>query len=108
MSSYQVKVMMRDVYNYDKNDGQGDYIYSSEGYEIFNCPNISDAKASINEYFGFAPDSNDICDDYIRMTLIEDSDGNPDEEGNYIVDYFVVINKIEPVVWRQSNANEIL
>ena len=99
MTSYQVKVTMKDVFDYSMEEGQGKHIHSINGFEIGNYPTLMDAKKSIKSYFGYLPDPDGIFDNYIRMTRIEDEDGNADVDGNYIVDYTVYIYKVEPVAW---------
>ena len=110
MTTYQVNVTMIDVHHYSKEEGEGKYIQSMDGFEIGKYPTISEAKQGIKEHFGYEPDpNNDIYDDYIRMTQVEDKEGLADENGNFIVDYTVKINKIEPVsligpeIWYQKN-----
>ena len=110
MTSYQVKVTMMDVHHWDQKEGQGDYVYSKDGYEIGEYPTLIKAKEGIEEHFGYKPDPEDFKEEYINMCQIENEEGEADEQnGNYIVDYTVTINKIEPVsligpeIWYQKN-----
>ena len=110
MTSYKVKVTMMDVHHWDQKEGQGDYVYSKDGYEIGTYSTLLEAKEGIKEHFGYGPDPEDYREDYILMCQIEDEDGYADEwNGKYIVDYTVEIDEVVPItftgpeMWYQKN-----
>ena len=97
MGTYQVNVTMMDVHKWDKQEGEGDYVCSKGGYEIGTYSTLLKAKEGIKEHFGYEPDPDDIEKDHLHMSLVENEEAEADENGNFIVDYTVKINKIEPV-----------
>lgn len=109
MTTYQVRVAQMEVFAYDKVNGQGKHLHSKDGFEIGKYSTLPAARESVKEYFGHEPDSNEICEDYVSMTQLENSEGEADTDGKYIVDYVIEINKIEPIsligpdIWYHKN-----
>jgi len=99
MTKYQVEVVDQTVHKWNNHHGQGDYVCSKGGFEIGTYPTLNEAKKAINDYFGYALDSDAYEYDYIRASQIENDHAYPDPKGGFIVDYALCINKIDRVVF---------
>jgi hypothetical protein len=100
MSSYQVNVIDQTVHRWIE-DGRGDYVCAKGGFEIGTYPTLDEAKKAIDEYFGYELQPDDYQDAYISANRIEDEYGYEDPDGDYIVDYFLCIDKIDRVSFKE-------
>ena len=94
MDTYTVKVIDIDVHAWGK-DGEGDYICTKGGFDLDTCSSIEKAIDAIENYIGYDLDTDSLSSDgeYIDANIIENRDGYPDRNGEYIADYTFSIER---------------
>ena len=103
MSEYRIRVIDIMVHEWSDEEGQVDFVCSKDGFEIDTTGSIEQAKEVINNYFGYeiAPESYGE-DGYIKTCQVEDDRADPDENGSYIADYTLCIEKIDRVTFNNE------
>tara|TARA_A100001515_G_scaffold46485_1_gene36594 strand:- start:82 stop:765 length:684 start_codon:yes stop_codon:yes gene_type:complete len=99
-TSYVVRVLDMMVHRWSQEEGQGEYVCSKCGYDVGWWQNVEDVKAELPEHFPgieFEQDE-DGCLNYCRT---EDENAWADENGEFIVDYVIVVEKLQttPVIF---------
>ena len=99
-TSYVVRVLDMTVHRWSQEEGQGDYGWSYGGYKVGWWQNVEDVKAELPEHFPgieFEQDE-DGCLNYCQ---IQDENGWADENGEFIVDYVIEVEKVQtsPVIF---------
>tara|TARA_S200002703_G_scaffold1160_1_gene1962 strand:+ start:1023 stop:1334 length:312 start_codon:yes stop_codon:yes gene_type:complete len=98
---YNIEVTMIDVHEWDE-EGQGKYVCSKGGYTIGTEPTLEKARQHINEYFGYEIDDDCIDGDRIMANQIENADGYQDDNGTYIADYDIRIDRVETITFNEG------
>lgn len=83
-------------------EGQGKYVCSKGGFRLGIAPTLDKAREHIDAFFGYKIEDDCIDGQFIRGTLIEDAAGYQDDNGNYIVDYTVIVNRVETVQFNEG------
>jgi hypothetical protein len=100
--SYKIECISIDVHKWGEY-GEGEYITSKGGYIIREgIDTIEQARAELNDYFGFEVDDEYIDGDLISVNQIEDENGYRDDNGQYIADYMIKIFEQRPVVFNDG------
>ena len=101
---YKVQVTNMDVHKWSNETGQGDYVCSKGSFTIGYFDTISDAKASLSDWFGIEPDYYAAYDgeEFLSVSLIEDADAYQSDVGEYIVDYTIGLQFLSRVTWREA------
>ena len=100
--SYRIECIGIDVHKWDEH-GQGKYIISKGGYIISDdIDTIEQARAELNDHFGFEIDNDYIDGDLISVNQIEDENGYRDDNGQYIADYMIKIFEQRSVVFNDG------
>lgn len=103
MSEYRIRVIDIMVHEWSDEEGQVDFVCSKGGFEIDTTGSIEQAKEVINNYFGHELESGAYGEDgYIRTYQLEDDRAYPDENGSYIADYTLCIEKINRVTFNNE------
>ena len=92
MALYKAYVSDGTVHTWDS-DGEGDFVMLKHGFTIGIYETPQEATKRISDFF----DSVVFSDDRARGTSIEDESGDRCEDGTFIVDYTIYLQKIENV-----------
>lgn len=98
---YDMQVISMQVHKWGE-EGQGDYVYSKSGFQMGTEPTLEKARQHINDYFGYEIDDDSINGDLITANQIENENAYQDDNGGYIVDYLIRINRVETVVFNEG------
>ena len=98
---YDIQVIDMMVHEWG-DEGQGKYVCSKGGFRLGIAPTLDKAREHIDAYFGYEIEDDCINGQIITASLIEDENGYQDDNGNYIVDYRVIVNRVEPVVFNEG------
>lgn len=101
MTKFNVNVLDIMVNTWDTNyqDWSGEE-FSKEGFHIGNAKsnNIDDVLATINTMFDVSKYGSEVNEDgQLIFTVIEDENAMQDDNGHYLVDYIVEVEKVETV-----------
>ena len=102
MTKFSVQVMDIVVteWNEEYQDWSGDTFFKG-GFYLGNAKSnkIDDVLATVNTMFDISKYGSEIDEDgYLRFTVIEDEEAMQDDNGHYLVDYIVEVEKIENVM----------
>jgi len=101
MSTYKIRVIDIMVHQWSDEEGQGDFVCSKGGFEIGTTGSIEKAKEVISNFFGYDLEPNAYgVDGYIQASQLEDERAYADNDGSYIADYTLCIEKINRVTFK--------
>ena len=98
---YDIQVIDMMVHEWG-DEGEGKCVCSKQGFRLGIAPTLDKAREHIDAFFGYEIEDDFIDGQFIRASLIEDADGCADGNGDYIVDYTVIVNRVEPVVFNEG------
>ena len=87
MHTYCVKIVYILVYEWDSEDGQGDYVCTKDGYILDNVSDLSEARDAIEEFLGYNLYDHNYQDDCIMACIVEDGKAERCTDGDYIAEY---------------------
>jgi hypothetical protein len=96
-SHYVVRVIDQTVHKWSKKDGQGEHVCNKGGFEIGEYPSIGSALKAIDDYFGYELENDAYQTIFIQANQIEDVNGYATPDGDYLVDYTLVIDEVRRV-----------
>lgn len=101
MTKYNVNVIDITVteWNEEYQDWSGDMFFKG-GFHLGNADSnkLDDVLATVNTMFDVSKYGSEIDEDgYLRFTVIEDEEAMQDDNGHYLVDYIVKVEKVETV-----------
>jgi len=99
MLEYRLRVTDTEVYEWT-NEGEGKHLHNKGGFTLGHFKSIEDAKDELEDFFGDAPDYGAYeGDNFLSCSIIEDENGYMDNDGKYMCNYTVVLEKISAVSW---------
>ena len=101
-SDYCARVVVIDVSRWS-DDGEGDHVGSKDGFNIGRYDSLDNAMKGVIEYFGHEIYPHDCDGQFINVSLIEDENACPDENGEFIAHYTVIVERVQPVVFTTPN-----
>lgn len=102
MTKFNVNVLDIAVteWNEEYQDWSGDTFFKG-GFHLGTSESnkLDDVLATVNTMFDVSKYDSEIDEDgYLRFTVIEDEEAMQDDNGHYLVDYIVEIEKVENVM----------
>lgn len=99
--SYTARVLFITVHSWTDEHGQGEHVCNKGGYRIGDFPTLQAALAEVSDQFG----EYEISEEgFVQLSLIEDANAEPDPKGDYIVDYNIIIERLERVTAEEVAA----
>ena len=99
MLEYRLRVAIAELYECTS-EGEGNHMCNQGGFEMGHFKSIEDAKAELEDFFGEATDYGAYeGDNFVSCSRIEEEDGYMDNNGKYMCNYTVVLEKISAVSW---------
>lgn len=87
-------------------EGQGDHFCNKGGYTLGRYDTLDEAKQGINDHFEHEVTSEDYTEDgYIQTSQIEDANAYRDPDGDFIVDYYMCIDRVTRVTGAELTSN---
>lgn len=96
---YVAKVLIMDVYEWDNENGEGEYLMSKDGYELARAETVEKLRYEVDEYFGHRLEVNDYEPEFLQTCVVENEDGNADDNGKYIVHYTIIAEHVGRVTF---------
>jgi len=110
---YILTVLEKTAYKWDNNEGEGDFVgaydlnIKSAPFKVLTAENVINAVHNTVGDDGLTFDDLYADDEssFISFNQIENADGLPDSNGNYIVDYTCQIERFEIVDFSKISRN---
>ena len=93
MTTYRIRVLDMMVHEWSE-EGQGEYVCSKGGYEVGEYRTPEELREALEEHF---PDI-DLAQDedgWLQYAQIENGEGYRDDNGGFIVDYTIAVEKVQ-------------
>lgn len=90
MNTFVARVVSIEVHQWT-DQGVGDHVMSKGGYRIGRYDDLNNALEEMREEFG---ELTLLENGYIGAQLIEDRDANTDPNGDFFVDYTMIVERV--------------
>ena len=93
MITYRICVLDMMVHEWSE-EGQGEYVGTKGGYEVGSYHTPQELREALEEHFP-GIDVSQEEDAYLQYAQIEDENGYHNDNGGYIVDYIIAVEKVQ-------------
>ena len=90
---YVARVLHMDVYEWNKEKGEGEYLMSKGGYELASAETMEKLRYEIDEIFGYTQ-VDDYNPQHLCTSVVENGEGYPDDNGKYLVEYTIIAEHV--------------